>query len=303
VNATQVFEPNEAVAARAAEIRTTLERDGVFVVRGLLTESEIARAREQVSARLQRGGRRLALGRTQPGAAILPELGWVLAHPRIVAVFRTLLGPHELRFTGHCDIHRNIVSGWHKDSGETYGGYFTGDYFAADDCRVYKAAIYLQDAGERDALRVRLGSHRSADLLAGREVKVLTKRGDVVFFDVRLNHCGQIPDRIERGIQLVAKVATRGSRAKQEPTWVSGLREAYLRARGREDRLSVFFTYGAANRYTEEFAAANMRRQLRQAGAPEAALAPGLVRALQEQGVPLCEAAREHAGVEGRSQE
>lgn len=295
MNHAQTFEAEEQSTASGRAMRAALDHEGVFVLRGLLSEVEIHRLRGQVSARLQQGGRRLALGRTQPGAAILPELGWALAHPKIVAVFRAILGADGLLFTGHCDIHRNVVSGWHKDSGETYGGYFTGDYFAADECRVYKAAIYLQDAGERDALRVRLGSHRDPDLHAGREAKLRTRAGDVVFFDVRLNHCGQLPDRVERGIKVLAKLATGGSRAKEEPVWVSRLRETYMRARGREDRLSVFFTYGAANRFTEEFAAANMRRQLRQAGEPEASLPPGLVRALEEQGVPLCEAARDPA--------
>ena len=27
----------------------------------------------------------------------------------------------------------NLLSGWHKDSGEDYGGYFDGDYFNSDE--------------------------------------------------------------------------------------------------------------------------------------------------------------------------
>jgi len=291
MNGPQSFEFGNAQVLDASALQNAMTRDGAFVVRNLLSVSEIARLREQVRQRLVRSGRRLSLGRTLPGAASASELSWALSHPRIVAVFKALSGSTSTLFTGHCDIHMNMLSGWHKDSGETYGGYFTGDYFAADDCCVYKAAIYLQDAGERDGLTIRCGSHRTPDLNAGTDAKLLTRRGDVVFFDVRINHCGQLPDLVETGIKAAAKVATRGSRIAQEPPWASRVRDLYWRVTGRDDRLSVFFTYGASNRYTEEFAEANVRRQLQQAGADEALLPAGLLESLREQDVRLCAAA------------
>ena len=123
--------PIDAHAARAA-----LATDGAILIRGLFSAADIASARKAVAGRLAQGGERIQLGRTQPNAALLvPEIGCLVGHPAIAALFAQLLGD-DLRFTGHCDIHMNMLSGWHKDSGESVGGYFSGDYFAADDCRV-----------------------------------------------------------------------------------------------------------------------------------------------------------------------
>lgn len=272
-------------------LRDAVEKDGAVLVQGVLSREEVRKLRDQVQTRLTTSGRRLSLGRTLPGAATAQELGWALAHPRIVAVFRRLLG-EQLLFTGHCDIHMSMLSGWHKDSGEDFGGYFRGDYFGADDCRVYKAAIYLQDATQSDGLTVRLGSQRTPDLRAGREVTIKTVAGDVVFFDVRLNHRGQLPDLVEKGIKAATRLATRGSRVTEEPEWASSARATYWSLRGRRDRVSVFFTYGAPNDFTEQFASANLERQRLQSGHRSQELPNDLRSRLEAQGVRLSEVIR-----------
>jgi hypothetical protein len=275
----------DAGAASPKAIREALETDGAFIVRGLLSQEEILRARAEVKEHLTRKGRRLSLGKTQPNAAILaPRISWILGHPRIVEVFKSVLG--ETAFTGHCDIHMNMLSGWHKDSGEHVGGYFSGDYFGADDCRVYKAAIYLQETGDGDGLSVRVGSHRRPTH-DGNEERLKTQPGDVVFFDVRLSHAGQLPDLLEKGFKALAKLATLGDRTKQEPSWLLSLKNGYWKVIGRKDRLSIFFTYGKPNRFTEEFAEANMFRQANQAGDRGEGLPQDLMDALQEQQVKV----------------
>ena len=267
----------------AAALRQTMATDGALVMRGLLSPDEIRQLREDVRARLLSRGRRLSLGKTQPNAALEnPELAWAVAHPNIVQVFKALID--QPLFTGHCDIHMNMLSGWHKDSGELYGGYFSGDYFHAGECQVYKAAIYLQKAGRRDGLTVKPGSHRT-ETHAGESCKIMNEIGDVVFFDVRISHTGQLPDLVESGLKAAGKIATRGSRIQQEPAWLFGAKEAYWKAIGRRDRLSMFFTYGAANRFTVEFAEANMDRQTRQAGADKHVYPPVLIEQLAQSGV------------------
>jgi len=266
-----------------AAMRAAIAEDGAFLVKNLLKPAEIAELRGLVKDRLTQDGRRLSLGKTQPNAAIEdPELSWAVAHPNIVEVFKDLLD--KPLFTGHCDIHMNMLSGWHKDSGEIYGGYFSGDYFNAPDCQVYKAAIYLQKAGERDGLTVRPGSHLKKDH-SGEDVRVKNDIGDVVFFDVRISHTGQLPDLVENSIKAAGKLATRGSRMAQEPTWIYGAKETYWKLIGRRDRLSVFFTYGAPNRFTQEFAEANMDRQAKQTGAEHRDYPPGLIEQLGKSGV------------------
>jgi hypothetical protein len=269
----------DAAAATAA-----LREAGAFLVRGILNPEEIQLARRQVNENVDAAGKPISLGRTLPNAAILsPDINWLVAHPGIVGVFKEVLG-EQVVFTGHCDIHKNLLSGWHKDSGEHIGGYFSGDYFSAPDCRVYKAAVYLQDATVDDGLTVRLGSHRTA-LHRGVECWIPSKAGDVVFFDVRLSHTGQLPDVIENVIKAASRMRSKADR--HDPRWATNLRSAYSRLRGRRDRLSVFFTYGYPNDYTHEFARVNMDRQLVQSNDSFRVLPGDLVSSLGRQGVSL----------------
>lgn len=274
----------------AEAMRRALDEDGIFVVRNVLSTAEIDELRDILRRNLEGRGQRFMLGRGQFNASVkVPELSFIFSHPRIVKVIKDVLGEGNVIFTGHCDIHMNMLSGWHKDSGETVpGGYFTGPYMTSDDCRVYKVAIYLQDTGPRDSFTARLGSHRETDLSKGAEVDVRSRQGDIVVFDVRITHVGQLPDPFEKGLVRASRLVNLGDRQKQDPAWVARIKEAYWKIIGRPDRLAVFFTYGADNSFTHDFADANMRRQHRIAGEGSAvALSPALKDALEEQGVVL----------------
>lgn len=267
-------------------MREALLRDGAILVRDMLSPQEIETARQQLRNRLTTGGERIQLGKTQPNAAlIVPEIGWLVGHESIISVMRTLLD-EDICFTGHCDIHMNMLSGWHKDSGESVGGYFKGDYFAAPDCHVYKAAAYLQDATSKDGLTVRLGSHRhrSND---GVTAHVPAKAGDVVFFDVRLSHVGQLPDPFEKMIKVASRLTQKRNRI--DPSWATALKDVYWKAIGRRDRLSVFFTYGKRNAFTTDFAESNMQRQNDQTEAEttQIVMPAPLTAALQKSGIEM----------------
>ncbi len=270
-----------------AQVQRLLSEDGYVLVRGLLPLVEILRLREVVGTHLANGGARFQLGKTQPNAAAhLPELDSTFRHPAVVSLFRGILGSGTTVFTRHCDVHKNMVSGWHKDSGETVrGGYFTGDYFGDDTCQVFKIAIYLQDSTPTSGLTVRHGSHRSADMTFGNVVQIPSRVGDAVVFDVRLTHTGQLPDPAERFMKVLSMALRRGRREGEDPRFVTRLHEMYGRLAGRDDRMSVFFTFGRDNVFTHQFAAANLDRQARQLGeftgiTPRAitALAEGLSR-------------------------
>ncbi|WP_336963521.1 phytanoyl-CoA dioxygenase family protein [Sphingobium aquiterrae] len=266
--------------------RTALRDQGALLVRNVLSAEEIAFARAQLRDRLTRDGERIQLGRTQPNAAALaPEIAWLVAHPDIAWIFKAMIG-RDACFTGHCDIHMNMLSGWHKDSGESMGGYFRGDYFGARECRVFNAGIYLQDVGPRDGLTVSLGSHRRHNH-DGMRRHVPSKAGDVIFFDVRLSHAGQLPDLVERGLKALVRPFRSPSR--NEPAWATLARELYWRVIGRRDRLSVFFTYGQNNPFTRDFSRANMRRQIAQTGKARSPLQPDLSMALGQVDVTMAD--------------
>jgi hypothetical protein len=277
----------------AQDIRHALEEDGIFVVRNALPQADIGELRDILLRHLPARGMRFSLGRTQPNAAEkVPEVAFIFAHPRILAVVKQVLGEANVVFTGHCDLHMNNLSGWHKDSGETVpGGYFTGPYITSSDCRVFKVAIYLQDTGRRDSFTARLGSHRETNLSVGKEVSVQSRIGDIVLFDVRITHTGQLPDVVEKGLMGLSLAINRGQRDREDPAWVSRIKALYWKLVGRRDRLSVFFTFGADNTFTYDFARANMSRQTRQGAAcGSASLSPKLSDALKGEGVKLADA-------------
>ncbi len=277
----------------AEDMRRAVDDDGIFVVRNVLASDEIAELRNLLLGHLPRRGLRFSLGKTQPNAAEkLPELAFIFAHKRILNVIKQVLGENNVVFTGHCDIHMNMLSGWHKDSGETVpGGYFTGPYMTAADCRVFKVAVYLQDAGRRDGFTARLGSHRETDLSVGEQVKVQSRAGDIVVFDVRITHIGQQPDPVERGLKGLSLALNRGQRDREDLAWITRMKALYWKLIGRRDRLSVFFTYGARNTFTQDFAQANIGREARQ-GAVHGSigLPPKLSEALESEGVKLSDA-------------
>lgn len=285
----------DEVPQGAARMRKALDDDGIFVVRNALSQNEISDLRDIVRGHLSRRGLRFSLGKTQPNAAgELPELAFIFAHPGILSVVKQVIGETDVVFTGHCDIHMNMLSGWHKDSGETVpGGYFTGPYMTAADCRVYKVAVYLQDTGRRDGFTARLGSHRHTDLSIGDKVNVQSRAGDIVVFDVRITHTGQLPDPVEKGLKGLSLALNRRERDREDPTGVSRLKAVYWKLIGRRDRLSVFFTYGAPNAFTYDFAEANMNRQTRQgATGGSGGLPPNLTAALASEGVKVFDALR-----------
>ncbi|MDF0541507.1 hypothetical protein PX699_04075 [Sphingobium sp. H39-3-25] len=268
------------------QARTALRDRGVLLVRHVLSAAEIAFARAQLRYRLLRHGERIQLGLTLPNAAALaPEISWLVAHPDIAWMHKAIIGS-DACFTGHCDMHMNMLSGWHKDSGESVGGYFAGDYFAAAECRVFNTVVYLQDAGPGEGLTVSLGSHRH-DSHRGPRWHVPSRAGDVILFDVRLSHVGHLPDLVESGIKALARPFR--SRGGKEPGWATWGHACYRRAVRRPDRLSVFFTYGQNNWFTHDFSRANMRRQIAQTGRGMFSLPAELSAALSRVGVPIAD--------------
>lgn len=275
-------------AVDAIKIRDALAKDGAVVIRNVFTNDEIDRARSIVLKHLNNYGSRLMLGKTQPNAAIaVKQLGYLLADFKVIEIYKKIYGEKNVVFTSHCDVHMNMISGWHKDSGEHVGGYFKGDYFNSDDCKVYKTAIYLQDVDGNDGLTVRLKSHRSSSLAAGEERKLATKSGDIVVFDVRLNHIGRVPDAVEKFLKNISRLLNLGDRNKEDPLVVTNFAKIYGRLTGRKERLSIFFTYGYDNKYTYDFSASNMARQNQQSTVKSAGLPAELSANLVSQGVKI----------------
>jgi hypothetical protein len=243
--------------------------DGFVVLRGIITQPEVARLRLEVDSILDRKGHLINGGTVLPNAAVeAPALKWVFCHERILEAIRLQTGLDELIFTAEADLHRDyLVGGWHKDTGEAsmYNGYFDCDWTMCAECRVYKIAIYLQDHLDGSGLSVRPGSTTSQSLTTGDEYSIPLAVGDAVLFDVRLTHRGNSPTL---GDKLINRLGDILLTEKRKGLQVA-LRRWKNRVRRRPDRMAVYFAFGAPNTKSETFANRNMQRQLEQNGSHE----------------------------------
>jgi hypothetical protein len=248
----------------AAARRSAMARDGYLIMPQLLPPAEVARLREGLLEHFSRRWNWEGLGKHQPHASShVPAIGWIFAHPAILQVFRDITGSNRPVFTGNCDAHMNMLSWWHKDTGESQGGCFAGDYYASRNIPVFRAGIYLQDHDEDGhGLHVRPGSHHTRSPMEGSEETLRTRAGDVVFFDIRLSHAGQFADPFE-------SLLLRAQRRLDAPRQCYGVKETWRRLRGKQPKLSLFFTYGAPVAATDQFCAYEMASR-RRSGAPEA---------------------------------
>ena len=262
------------VTGAAMNLRENILRDGFVVIPNLLSIEEITKLRHLVADHTKTDmPNDYAYGAKAQGnaACVMPELGWLYYHPKVLSAMKDLLQTDNVMFTSHCDVHSGLLSGWHKDDGSNPRDiydieklYFEEFTYGVDDCRVYKMAIYLQDHFYNlGGLRVRRNSHRLAGVDQGEELYLKTKVGDAIVFDVRLTHSGQIDliplPFLDKFISFCLRVMGKIFRTR---FFHIALRNFYDRMAG--DRMSIFFTYGFPNDYTVKFARNNMRRQMRE---------------------------------------
>ena len=257
------------VSMSKINLSNQIQEHGYLVIENIFSHKEISKLRRIVKNHFSNKGVAANSGLTQPNAAVeIPEISWLYHHPKILILIGELLGQEKIMFTSHCDVHSGTLSSWHKDDGMTVmdGGYFGNPTYDKLDCCVYKVAIYLQDhVRNRGGLTVRKGSHRFSSLDQGEEVYLKIRAGDVVIFDVRLNHTGQreaVPlPTFQKPLKLIKKIVNK--LWKIEPQRVDNFfRKIYNQISG--ERLSIFFTYGVTNEHTKNFAVNNMKRQILQ---------------------------------------
>lgn len=235
-----------------------LKTKGFVILKDIYTVEEVKDLRRILSNHFKKNGISIHEGKAQPNALLhVPELKKYIFNDKIINALKELLDEEELMFTFHSDIHKSLKSGWHKDDGTSQGlGYF-GEYtYDYEDCRVIKLGVYLQNHHKnKSGLTVRPGSHRHKELFFGKEEYAPTEIGDVVAFDVRINHTGQInPTPYPFLNRIISKFNINPRRAKKVSDKLFG------------DRYALFFTYGKNNHFTETFAKANMDRQEAQTG-------------------------------------
>jgi hypothetical protein len=134
-----------------------------------------------------------------------PDLRWLMTHPPLVAVLRSLLG-EDFVYIHEVSIHfRNYAFGWHKDttSQEKVGSYFQwSPHFLMAECVLYLQDNSVEYAGGLDVFP---GSHNLPDrYVSGHPniespypeqtpYQIPTKAGDFTLFNLRLDHTATQP--------------------------------------------------------------------------------------------------------------
>ncbi len=182
------------------------------------------------------------------------------------------IGSSEWFITNHADLHSNALSGWHKDDGMSYGngGYFRESLYHIENPCVYKCAIYLQDHIDfNDGLTVIKGSHRIPNINKGIQEHISIKKGDIIIFDPRLSHTGQvspIPRALtEKGKFFIENIESEIAEIKENSSLTNSVKEIKLLELFRQNtgtRQSVFFTFALESKFSNIFAIENMKRQL-----------------------------------------
>ncbi|HET6529064.1 MAG TPA: hypothetical protein VFH03_00400, partial [Actinoplanes sp.] len=102
--------------------RTAFERDGFLVIRSVLNQEEVARARTAILRYRERAGVTGALHQLSAVTAC-PELAFLLDHPSAFRYIWSLLGWNIHVYHSHIDVHPQIREPqpqwwhWHQDGG------------------------------------------------------------------------------------------------------------------------------------------------------------------------------------------
>lgn len=194
-----------------------------------------------------------------------PALQWMIVHPPIVQALRTLLGD-DFVVVPETAAHSAGYGRWHKDTtsqeraGETF--------HRAPDFAMVQVALYLQDNDIwGGGIDVRPGSHRQPDRFINATdktvfdklrtkaqewgvlptppgVAVPNRAGDLVIFDMRLDHKASWPSR--RGIPPVRKQAL---------FWIASRNNAHARSYLRYIQTRADYTYLQGYAYEPQLAA------------------------------------------------
>jgi ectoine hydroxylase-related dioxygenase (phytanoyl-CoA dioxygenase family) len=196
--------------------RARFDRDGFLVIRSVLNQEEVARARTAILRYRESVGAAGALHQLSAVTAC-PELAFLLDHPAAFRYIWSLLGWNIHVYHSHIDVHPQILEQqpqwwhWHQDGGRqnrelepSVGSGPAGRLGGGTDPRPrmsMKLAYWLSDVSEtgRGNFTVLPGSHLT-NWLPGPPtrgvpwpepsgaVEITASPGDVVVFDRRLWH-------------------------------------------------------------------------------------------------------------------
>lgn len=250
------------------DTRAHLKAAGHVLLPGVLGAGRVAQLRQVIEQHFARAGRARLGGKIQSRALDhVRGLRHALLTPELAAVMAAHV-PGMPLLTGDCTVTMNTRAGWRRDA--LIHASLDPATLNAPDFTVLRAAIFLQDQKGRGFL-TRPGSHLDlhADNIAPQRVPI--RAGDVVVMDARLDHADHPPTAATMALRGLSRPAGPLMRRNPEDVltaWRDGLRGS------RANRIALFVTFGADDRWTRAYERAGRDRH----GPP--ALIDGETRAL-----------------------
>ena len=230
-------------------------RDGYLLIKGVFSAEEIQEIRQESLRVLEK---QEAQNLCEKAGAVTRIRGDLLSHDglrhlvvddRVLHIVRTILGGQPVYFgDSNFQIGRGL-RGWHKDNRLPDRFIHTaGDWQGRYD--VLRVGLYLQDhAVHSGGLGIRAGSHEAnpwvrrlekvpparlrvmASLSYGQPVAVASEIGDLVVWNLRTTHSGNV-------------VRLKPFPGRKVPTGVENLAPSWLCLPEDERRVAMFLTYG-----------------------------------------------------------
>jgi hypothetical protein len=249
------------VASQTDQLQQDLSANGFVVIRNLLTAEQIKTLRLIVTRHLKSAGLYQYGGKFQLHAMyVAEEIARLLTSAPILDRLKVITRPLDVVLTGECDMMINTTSTWHNDVPHHARG-IDGSLFSDRNFRVYKIAFYLQDQAEDSpsALKVRPRSHLKGLWQSMPEKSLAVRAGDAIIFDVRIEHCGQMPTFVDRSLRRFFERV--GSRIGMDPQKAFTATRSMIRMiKGAPDRVALFMTFGPLDEQTSAYAEEGRKR-------------------------------------------
>ena len=180
-------------------ITNEIKDNGYAIIKNVLTDEEIMEYRDLLDshysvAKVWKKKKQRYSGKYIPGwAGITPELGQLnMLHKdeRIMSILTDIFSGKDFRFINHSDLHQNVASGWHRDTGDLERGGCDADSLWDEDCFIVKVCFLLQDHTKGGhGLCFRPRTHLKG--VSSAPVHADSVSTDLIVFDQRIAHKGQ----------------------------------------------------------------------------------------------------------------
>ena len=174
----------------------SFETDGYEIIKNFLTQEQVASYRQSLDHYLdtqkcfRTNGAKIVPGFADRSPE-LGELNELHRSEKMLSTIQKFFGENKFIFLDHSDLHQNQMTDWHRDANDYKRGGGRPERIWEEDCFIIKVCLLLQDHTNNDkGLWFQSGTHKSN--ISGKQVCAHTEPTDLVVFDQRIFHRGQM---------------------------------------------------------------------------------------------------------------